>query len=384
MFWKRFFIVIGILVILAFVAQLLSAPYVKGLLIKATKEYLGAEVSIGDCALSVLRQKIILKDIAVLNPDNKDDYLLRAKEISVDFYLLPLLFNRQVLRTVAFTNPEVILYLDEGGKLKIPELKKGKKAPKKKSGEFLFKRLVVTGGNFKFIDRQVSKPATITQFSGIDGSIVNSVSLADRTVITSINVKGRIEGQGTFSIDGKGELLDKPISFDGTIKIEDIPLAKFSPYYGSNLSVKVKKGNLFADTKAGCDRRNLNVKTDVRIEDVDLEPVGDPTQTVLFEIKTQDVIDLLKDENNAVRFSFEIEGDLNKPDFKWGAEMAKALRNSMLRALGEGVIRSPEKAVEVISKAGEAVGNMIGDDAGEAIRKLGEKINKGIEKIKGK
>ena len=79
MFWKRFFIVIGILVILAFVAQLLAAPYVKGLVIKGLKDSLGVDVTIGDCAVSVLKRKVILDDVTVLNPDRKDDYLLKAK-----------------------------------------------------------------------------------------------------------------------------------------------------------------------------------------------------------------------------------------------------------------------------------------------------------------
>jgi len=57
MFWKRFFIVIGILIILAFLAQLLAAPYVKGLIIKVAKESLGVDVTIGNCALSVLKRK---------------------------------------------------------------------------------------------------------------------------------------------------------------------------------------------------------------------------------------------------------------------------------------------------------------------------------------
>ena len=375
MFWKRFFIVLGIFIILAFIAQLLAAPYVKGLIIKAAKESLGVDVTVGNCAVSVLKRNIILEDVAVLNPERKDDYLLKAKELNVDFYLLPFLFNRYILDTVTITNPEAILYLDEAGKIKLPHLKK-KESGAKKQGELLFRKFVIGNGNFKFIDQHVSKPATITQFSSIDCEIVNSISLSDRAVITSVNGKGNVEGQGRFSVDGKGKFLEKPVSFDGVIKIENISIPKFSPYYGESLSVKVKKGNLFVDTKASCDKGNLNVKSGVRIEDVDLEPIGDPSQTVLLELKTIDVINFLKDEKNTVKFSFEISGDLSKPDFKWGAEMARALRNSMLKAFTDGVLR----LFNTPAKAGEAIGNMIGGDAGEAAKKIGKEL----EKILGK
>lgn len=371
MFWKRFFIVIGILVILAFLAQLLIAPRLKDLLTKAIRDSLGIEVSVGDCELSMLKRKIVLSDVAIMNPEKKDDYLLKAKQISADFYFLPILFNRQILRVVSLTEPEVILYLDESGKFRIPEIKRDeKKVPGRGTGELLFKKLEVKNGNFKFIDQKVSKPATITQISNINGKVVNSISLSDRAVITSVNVRGAIEGQGTFSVDGKGAFLQKPPSFDGTVKLSKVPLQKFSPYYGSNLSVKVNRGDLYLDTAALCEKGLLNVKSEVRIENVDLEPVGDPTQTVLFEIKTSDVIEFLKDENNAVNFSFEINGDLGKPDFKWGAEMTRALRNSMLKAFTDGVIRlfrTPEKA-------GETIGGLIGGEAGEAAKKIGEKL----------
>ena len=375
MFWKRFFIVIGILIILAFLAQLLVAPYVKGLIIKVAKESLGVDVTIGNCALSVLKRNIILDGVAILNPENKDDYLLKAKELNVDFYLLPLLFNKCVLNTVTITNPEAILYLDEAGKLKLPQMKK-KEAGAKKQGELLFRKLVIGNGNFKFIDQHVSRPATITQFSGIDCKVVNSISLSDRTIITSVNGKGNIEGQGKFSVDGKGKFLEKPVSFDGGIKIENVSIPKFSPYYGDSLSVKINKGNLFVYTKASCDKGNLDVKSEVRIEDVDLEPIGDPSQTVLLELKTIDVINFLKDENNTVKFSFEISGDLSKPDFKWGAEMARVLRNSMLKAFTGGVMR----LFKAPAKAGEAIGNMLGGEAGEAAKKIGKEL----EKILGK
>lgn len=375
MFWKRFFIVIGILIILAFIAQLLAAPYVKGMIIKAAKESLGLEVTIRDCAVSVLKRNIILEDVAVLNPEQKDDYLLKAKELNVDFYLLPFLFNRYILDTIIIKNPEAILYLDEDGKMKFPRLKK-KESGAKKKGELLFRKLAIGNGNLKFIDQHVSSPATITQLSAIDCEVVNSISLFDRTVITSFNGKGNIEGQGRFSVNGKGKFLEKPVSFDGIIKIGNVPIPKFSPYYSEGLSVKINKGNLFVDTKASCNKGNLNVNSEVKIEDVDLEPIGDPSQTVLLELKTIDVINFLKDENNTVKFSFEISGDLGKPDFKWGAEVTRALRSSVLKAFTNGVMR----LFNTPTKAGEAIGNMLGGDAGEAAKKIGQEL----EKIMGK
>lgn len=378
MFWKRFFIVIGLLVILAFVAQLLAAPYVKGLIIKGLKESLGVDATIGDCAVSVLKRKVILDDVTVLNPEKKDDYILKAKEISADFYLLPSLFNKYILNNIVLTNPEAILYLDESGKLKIPQLKK--KDGAKKGGELLFKRFAVENGNFKFIDQKVSKPATITEFSSINCEIVNSVSLSDRTIITGVNAKGNIEGQGKFSADGKGRFVEKPMSFDGNISIENVPIPEFSAYYGSFLPVKVNKGNLSMDTKAACNKGNLDVKNQVSIKDLVLEPIGDPTQTVLFELKTSDVITFLRNEGNTVKFSFEITGDLARPEFKWGAEMGRALTGAMVKAFTDGVIRLLQNP----AKAGEVIGNMLGGDAGEAAKKLGDKISKELEKIMGK
>ncbi|MDD5424055.1 MAG: hypothetical protein PHR74_02120, partial [Candidatus Omnitrophica bacterium] len=63
MFWKRFFIVIGILVILAFLAQLLVAPHLKDFLTKAVKDSTGIDISVGNCELSMLQRKIVLSDV---------------------------------------------------------------------------------------------------------------------------------------------------------------------------------------------------------------------------------------------------------------------------------------------------------------------------------
>ncbi len=378
MFWKRFFIVVGILIILAFIAQLMVGPYVKNLIIQSAKQSLGIDISIGDCNLSVLKRKIVLERIYVPDPRHKEGYLLKAKEVSADFYLVPLLFNKQIVRTISLSDPEVIFYRDEKGGLQIPQLNASeeKKPAKTVRSGILFERLLVNNGSLRFIDQRVSKPATITTFSMISCDLRNLPSITKGIVITSIDAKGRIEGQGKFSVTGKGDFLSKPMSFDGEIKIEDVPLPKFAAYYGNNLSIAVKKGDLNIYTKARCDKGNLGVRADVRIDDIDLEPIGDPTQTILFELKTSDVLEFLKDGNNSVNFNFEVNGDLNKPDFKWGPEMQRALRQAMLRTFTGGVMRLLKEP----AKAGEKIGEMIGGEAGETAKKIGKEL----EKILGK
>lgn len=375
MFWKRFFIAAGILVILAFIAQLTAAPYIKGLITRTAKESLGIDVSIGNCAVNILNRKIILEDINVPNPDYKNDYLAKAKEISADFYLMPLLFNKQVLRLVSLTRPEIVLHLDETGALKVPPF--GKKDDKKPAGKsepgILFGNLVVTDGKITFIDHRVSKPATLTAFSEVNCDISNSFSAGLGKIVTKIDISGKIEGQGRFSVKGSGDFLSKPLSFDGDINIENIPLQEFLPYYGGFVPVVVKSGNAGLYTKAVCDKGNLDVRSNAGIDNLVMEPIGDPAQTVFFELKTSDVIEFLKDENNTVRFSFNISGDLNKPDFKWGPEIRRAMANAMLRSFKEGVARIILKSPQ---EAGEKIGEMIGGETGDKIKKIGEKLQK--------
>lgn len=382
MFWKRFFIVVGILIILAFIAQLTAAPYVKRLIEKTAKESLGIEVAIGNCAVSLLDRKIILEDVTIPNPEYKDDYFIKAKEISADFYLMPLLFNRQVLRVFSVTKPEVILHLDEAGVLRLPRVKKGEENKPAKEAEprILFGKLLINNGNLKFIDHRVSKPSTLTMLSNINCDISNSFSIGRGKVITKIDASGRIEEQGRFSVKGEGDFLSEPVSFKGDADIENLPLPEFAPYYADFLSVIVKSGNASLYTKVACDSGNLNIGSNARIDGLNLEPIGDPAQTLLFELKTSDVIEFLRDENNSVRFSFNVSGDLAKPDFRWGPEVRRALRDSMLRAFTEGAARIFQKVGKDIltdpAAAGGKVGKIIGGTAGDQVRKIGEQLQK--------
>lgn len=374
MFWKRFIIFIGILIILAFIVQLMAAPYLKVFIIKKAKQSLRIDVSVGNCTLNVLKGRITLEDVVVPHPRYKEDYLFKAKEISADFYLLPLLFNKQIVKSFSLTDPEVILYLDDKGVLQVPQFDSSaeKKSAKPVKPEILLGRLIINNGNLRFIDQHVSKPATVTTFSGINCDINNSASIINRSVSTTIEATGRIEGQGKFSVIGKGDFVSKPMSFNGEVKIEDVPLPKFTPYYGDNLSIVVKRGDLNVYSKPSCDKGNLYVKADVRVDNVDLEPIGDPTQTILFELKTSDVIEFLKDENNAVNFSFEIKGDLNKPDFKWGPEVHRALKQAMMSTLAGGIANLLKQP----AKAGQKIGEMIGGEAGETVKKIGNDLQK--------
>lgn len=375
---KKFFIVIGVLIILAFLVQLLAAPYLKGLITKKAKEALGVEVTIGNCALSVLQGKVVLENLTVPNPQYKDEYLIKAKELGVDLYLIPLLFKKQILQALLLTQPELILHRDETGTLQTPQFKKpeGKEPAKETKSEILIKRLLVKNGNLKLVDHFASRPPTVITFSDINCDIINSLSIIDGKVMTSIDMKGKIEERGKFSINGKGDLLLKPRSFDLNIKLESVPLPKFTPYYGENLSILVKSGNLTLDSKALCDKENLNVKNTVKIENVDVEPIGDPTQTLLFELRTADVIKYLKDENGAIGpFEFEVAGNLEKPEFRLGPVIQRALKQAMMRSVYDGVQRileNPEKAKEKI----EEIGKILGGEAGEKAKKIGEQLQK--------
>lgn len=374
MFWKKFFIVIGILIIGVFFAQLIAAPYIKGTIIDAAKKATGTDISIQNCAVSVLKRRVVIEDITVSNPEYKDDYLFKTKEMSVDFYLMPFLFNKYILRTISMTNPEIILHLDGRGALNAPLFKKegGENTGIKASPEVLFGRFLIKNGNLKFIDHRVSNPATITVFSGIDADVSNSLSGKNGTILTEVKIAGKIESEGQFTAQGKGNLVSAPVNFVSQITVKDIPLPKFSSYYKGNLSIIVKSGNLSGYAKALCENGNLNLQGDVKIDDIDLEPLGDPSQTILFELKTSDVINFLKDENNAVNFSFEINGDLLNPDFKWGPEVLRAVKKAMFRAITEGVGRLFQSPAE----AGERIGKIIGAETGEKIKKIGRELQK--------
>lgn len=386
MFWKRFFIFIGTVIILAFLAQLIVAPYLKDIIVRKAKDVLGVEVSVGNCALSILKGRIVLEDVNVPSPQYKGEYLIKAKELTVDFYLIPLLFKKQVLQVFSLTQPELILHRDKSGTLQFPQFTKpeGEKQTQKAKSEMLVKRLLIKNGSLKLVDHSVSTPPTVITFSDINCDITNSLSLAERKVLTHIDANGKIKGEGKFSVDIRGNFLSKPRSFNGDIKIENVSLSKFTPYYGENLSIIVKSGSLNVDSKISCVKENLDTPVNVRIENVDVEPIGDPTQTILFELKTSDVIEFLKDENNSAKFSFNITGDLSKPDFKWGSVIQRALREAMLRAFIEGVGRFlqktakqvGEKILEKPAEVGEQIGEIIGGEAGEKAKKIGEQLQK--------
>ncbi len=381
MFWKRFFIVVGVIIILAFLAQLLAAPYLKDLITKKAKEALGIEVSIGNCALSILRGKITLENVAIPSPQYKDEYFFKAKELGIDFYIIPFLFKKQILQTLSLTQPELIFHRDETGTLKYPQFKKpeGKGVGKKPKFEILIKRLLVKDGNLKLVDHYVTKPSTVISFSDIYCDIINSSSVLEKKVLTLIDAKGKIEERGKFSLNGKGDFISKPISFDGDIKFESVSLPKFTPYYGKNLSIVIKSGSLNMDSKALCDRGNLDITNKVRIENVDVEPIGDPSQTILFELPTIYVIQFLRDEKGTISFEFKIGGNLEKPDFRFGPEIQRALKQAMMRRISDGVQRlleRPQKAGEKI----EEIGKILGGEAAEKAKEIKEKL----EQIFGK
>jgi|GEM_PF-3262393 len=376
MFWKKFFIAIGILIILVFIAQLIAAPYVKDLITKKATDALGVGVSIDNCAISILKGKIVLENIDIPSPQYKDEHLIKAKELSIDLYLTLLLFKKRALQNLTLIQPELVLHRDATGTLQLPQfdVASGKEVAKESKFEIFIKSLIVRNGSLKLIDHLVSTPPTVITFSNLNCDIQNSLSFVEKRLSTHLNMKGTVEGQGSFSINGAGNFISKPRSFEGDIKIENLSLPKFTPYYGKNLSIIVKKGNLYLDSKAICDKENLDVTNIAKIENVEVEPIGDPSQTILFEQPTIYVIEYFKDKKGTIGpFEFKIVGNSEKPEFRLGPEIERALKQAMMRRISEGVqqlLKEPQKAGEKI----EEIGKVIGGEAQEKAKQIKEKL----------
>jgi hypothetical protein len=202
-------------------------------------------------------------DVVVKEKDGKSDFI-RAASVTFRVGLLPLLQKKLYLRHVVVEKPEGVIVRDRSGKLNIGDLleKKKEAVPLRVTG------LRVKEGKFRFVDRFVAANALVTTLTETDLSI-NRVEAGEKSNIKlSAKVAGT-EGEGTVATTGEirlpksGEPLSRAL-LDLTLKVKNLPVGHYWPYYSSFVPFEKITGNLTTETSFTGELSRFSSKGNVR------------------------------------------------------------------------------------------------------------------------
>jgi len=275
-----------------------------------------------------------LTNFASVDKENKDDFVrwkaLNINNLDAGFnpvyvdikeIALKDLFSSVIINPDGKLNLSTIVKQEENEQ--IPEKAKEKKS----AGKIEIKRVSLNNCNIRFIDRSIN-PHYSTELAGIHGSIVGLTSM--ETEFAKVDLSGRLENTSPFVIKGRINPLKDDLFVDLYTSFKDIDLSRASPYMGKFVGYTIHKGKLTLDLKYLIDKKNLDSKNDVFIDQFTFgDSVESPDATSL---PVKFAVSLLKDRHGKINLNLPVAGRTDDPEFSIWKIIVKILVNLVTKA----------------------------------------------------
>lgn len=185
-------------------------------------------------------------------------------------------------------------------------------------------------GSIHFEDRKASDPPAQIRLKDLDVEI-KDIRYPVLSSHSSIELKGNIEGKkkaGSLSALGWIDL--KTMDMDTVLKIHEMEVKAFEPYYRKRVSAEIEEGYMDIEAKIAIKGRVMDVPGELGLIDLHIKE-GEGT---VFWIPAKTLAPLLQKKGNRLKIPFHIKGNIDDPQFSLQEAFLTRVAFSVAEALG--------------------------------------------------
>ena len=277
--------------------------------------------------------KIVLKD----SRDNKILSSFDKLDLGYTFDYAP---NRLYIDKVLIDSLYVNAIIDQNKTINFAKLMKPKKVPTNiavsanqtatKSDSFPIKVADVTikNGTADFMDRSLLYPFK-THIHDLNGKVYGISSQPNET--SNVDLDGVVDQYGLAKIKGSINAANPKKYTDINLNFSNLALNNLTAYSATFAGYKIDDGKLFVKLGYKIDGGKLDASNNIVIKHIKLgDTVSDPKITVL---PLRLAVALLEDNDGVIDIDLPVKGDLNNPDFRYGAMIWKIFGNLITKAV---------------------------------------------------
>ena len=283
----------------------------------------------------------------------------QIEEIKIYPNLLSLLKESLQIKEISILRPSYFFYRSREGVLIGPWMsmeKKGKdreisREGEKKEGEPIhikIDRFLIQKGSVDFEDRKVGDPPAKIGLRELDFKI-NDIQYPFISTHSPLELKLKMRGsKKEGSIETKGWIDLKTMDMETTLKVHEIEVKSFEPYYRKRVSAEIDTGYIDMEAKIAVRKEMIDAPGQMELIDLRIKEKG-----TVFWIPAKTLLSLLKDKGNRIKVKFHVKGNMNDPQFKIeetfltqvGFSLAEVL-GIPIKVLGETILEGSGKGAE--------------------------------------
>ena len=200
-----------------------------------------------------------------------------------------------------------------------------------------------------------------------------------RDARAQVELDGRVDEYGIAKINGELNTADPKAFTDIGVVFRNVEMSSLTPYSGKFAGRKIDSGKLSVNLKYKVAQRQLAGDNQIVVERLVLgEKVESPEA---MDLPLDLAIALLEDSNGVIDLGLPVKGDLDSPEFSFGAVVWKAFVNLLTK-----IVTSPFRALgAILPGGGEETFNSVAFEPGrpdvpppekEKLAKLGDALQK--------
>ncbi len=211
---------------------------------------------------------------------------------------------------------------------KSKELKELQKSESKESFDFKLLKLKVKNGSANFAD--YSLPIDFkTSIHDLNGDVYALSNV--KGGVSYVEMDGEVDAYGSAKLKGSVEASDFKSYTDLNLNFRNLSLNSFSGYSAQFAGYKIDEGKLFLDLQYKIFDSQLLGANSLIIKKIKLgEEIEDENIT---KLPLGFAVALLEDSEGVIDINMPVEGNLNEPDFKYGAMVLKTFVNLIVKAV---------------------------------------------------
>lgn len=219
------------------------------------------------------------------------------------------------------------------------------------------RRVLVNDGRVTFADRRLWIPFD-TRIHELRGNIAGISSVQDAR--SELRLRGRVDEFGTARAEGEINTANPKMFTNVKVAFRNLEMSSLTPYSGQFAGRKIDAGKLTVDLSYDIDNGQLKGDNKIVVEQLKLgEKVASPDA---LNLPLDLAVALLKDSKGVIDLGLPVQGDLNNPQFSFGALVGKTLVNVLKK-----IVTSPFRALGALIPGGdEATLDQVAFDPGRA------------------
>jgi hypothetical protein len=335
---KKWFILIGIFVVLLIGGYFVLTFYAVKFIQPRLQRVMEAGFTLEE--IKPRATYLSARGIQYEDPLSKQRFL-QVEELRIYPSLLSLLKKSLHIKELTVLRPSFFFYRSREGRMVGPwvmtkkegEEKEIFEKEQKKSEEAVevqIDRIRIQKGSIDFEDRKIGDPSSQMKLRDLDFEI-RDIRYPLASLHSPVELNGKMKGKAQEgSITLKGWVDAKTMDMETSLKIREIEVKTFEPYYRKRVTAEIESGTLDMDSRIVVKEKRIDAPGELDLINLHIKEGGG---TVLW-IPAETLVALLEKKGHQLKAKFHVKGNMENPQFNLQETFLTQVAISLAQALG--------------------------------------------------